>query len=304
VSVKTSGFLISYNNARIVETALRSLRFVDQLIVVDKSSTDGAAEICQRYADIFISVPWSPTVEATRAHALELCQGENIVFLDDDECLSVDAIKFIRTESKKMSADVFSFPRRDYILGRHSESAHYWPEHHVRFFRRGTVEFAPTVHAGINVLSRNIMNIPASSAYFIHHLSHANASVWIEKTNRYTSQPDRHHDIRQATISLMEYADSRFVYWKSRLKSSAGPYDEAVLLLRLVYDLVDATKVWEVTSLPDGHKAFQEICQTLMHECDKLSEMTDIKTTCLTTEAHPQCWGRRLKGFLMQFYKR
>ena len=44
---KLSGFVISYNRAPIIETCLRSLRFVDELIVVDKSSTDGTAEIDQ-----------------------------------------------------------------------------------------------------------------------------------------------------------------------------------------------------------------------------------------------------------------
>ena len=41
---KLSGFVISCNRASIIETCLRSLRFVDELIVVDKSSDDGTLE--------------------------------------------------------------------------------------------------------------------------------------------------------------------------------------------------------------------------------------------------------------------
>ena len=35
-----SGFVIAYNRAPLLGTCLRSLRFVDELIVIDKSSTD------------------------------------------------------------------------------------------------------------------------------------------------------------------------------------------------------------------------------------------------------------------------
>src|ERR1700693_5162036 len=35
-----SGFVVAYNRAALLRTCLRSLRFVDEFIVIDKSSTD------------------------------------------------------------------------------------------------------------------------------------------------------------------------------------------------------------------------------------------------------------------------
>ena len=83
-----SGFVIAYNRASLVGTSLRSLRFVDELIVIDKSSTDDTPAIARRYADKVFTVPWSPTVEETRAFALEQCRHDWIAFLDDDEMLN------------------------------------------------------------------------------------------------------------------------------------------------------------------------------------------------------------------------
>jgi hypothetical protein len=73
-SERISGFVIAYNRARLLATCLRSLRFVDELIVIDKSSTDDTPRITRRYADRVIRVPWSPTVEETRSLALEQCR--------------------------------------------------------------------------------------------------------------------------------------------------------------------------------------------------------------------------------------
>src|SRR5579863_10014753 len=90
-SQRISGFVIGYNRADLIATCLRSIRFVDELVVVDKSSTDGTRAIAARYADRVITVPWSPTVEETRAAALAQCQHDWVVFLDDDELLSPEA---------------------------------------------------------------------------------------------------------------------------------------------------------------------------------------------------------------------
>ena len=63
---RVSGFVVTYNRAALLETCLRSIRFVDELIVIDKSSTDGTRAIAKRYADRVITVPWSPTESICR----------------------------------------------------------------------------------------------------------------------------------------------------------------------------------------------------------------------------------------------
>ena len=273
-----SAFLINYNNGDIVETALRSLRFVDQLVVIDKSSTDGSDAICRRYADEFLTVPWSPTVEATRKEAFARCIHDAIIFLDGDECFSPAGIEFMRTKATGLDCDILAIPMRHYILGRHSENAYHWPEYHNRFFRRGALEFRETVHGGVLLKSDRIQMLPPDSPCCIHHLSHANASVWLEKTNRYTSQEDRAHDF-QYPRSLVEYADARLSYWKSRLKANSGQYEAAVMLLRLIYDLADAVKVIEQTLLPDGVEEFRRICAELNASYDELTRDSGITTT-------------------------
>jgi glycosyltransferase involved in cell wall biosynthesis len=120
---KISAFVIVFNRASILGTCLRALRFADELIVVDKSSTDGSRVIAGAYADDVITVPWTPTVEETRTLALSLCRHEWILFMDDDECLSASAEGYIRREIENPIADIYEIPLRHYILGRHDEGA-------------------------------------------------------------------------------------------------------------------------------------------------------------------------------------
>lgn len=254
-----SAFVVAYNRAAILGTCLRALQFADEIIVVDKSSTDDTRAVAERYATRVVTVPWSPTVEETREAALSFCSHDWILFLDDDECLSAATGPFIRGQLTQQTADIFEFPLRHYILGVHDEAAYYWPEHHVRLFRRGTVTFGATVHGGIHVHSDRRMRIPPESGVCIHHLSHPDVSSWIERTNRYTSRLDRAR-VADEGLDLATFAHARLDHW---LAGSRDGYPAAVALLRATYDIVDRLKTWEEARGLDGNALFAEACAVL-----------------------------------------
>src|SRR6185437_8922226 len=163
----------------------------DEVIVIDKASTDGSAAVAARYADRVEVVPWSPTVEETRAFALSLCRHEWVLFLDDDEILSRETGPWSRRAMTHETVEIFAIPLRHYILGEHDERAFYWPEAHHRLFRKGAIEFISTVHGGTVLKSDRIESVPTESGVCIHHLSHPDVASFIERTNRYTGRPDR-----------------------------------------------------------------------------------------------------------------
>ena len=262
-----SAFVVTYNRADTLRTCLAGARFADELIVVDKSSSDGSREIAMAIADRVVTVPWTPTVEATRALALALCRHEWVLFLDDDECLPARAAAAIRAHVQADSADIYEFPLRHYILGRHDGRAYYWPEHHVRLFRRGAVTFGGTVHAGMTRHSSRVTRLPADGTVCIHHFSNADVAGWIEKTNRYTGSPDR-ASISAGAEGLAAFARDRIDYWFARTDDSEpNGYPAAAALLRAVYDIVDGLKAWETADGADGALLLRRACAALGAEC-------------------------------------
>jgi glycosyltransferase involved in cell wall biosynthesis len=260
-----SAFVVSYNRAEILSTVLYGLSFVDEIIVVDKSSTDGSAKIASLYADRVITVPWSPTVESTRRYALEQCRGTYVLFLDDDECLNPALIHFLSAFAYS-NYDIISFPLRHYIIGQHSANAYYWPERHDRMFRRGALEFGSTVHGGIQRLSDNVFEVPFDTGAAIEHFSHESVTKWIEKTNRYTSQAARVRALYNDE-DLVSFAHKSIDDWQSRTRNSkAGSYEQAVALLRSTYDIIDRLKSWEAMNAVDGARAFASACTRLQDE--------------------------------------
>jgi glycosyltransferase involved in cell wall biosynthesis len=260
---RISAFVISFNRANILGTCLRGLAFADELIVVDKSSTDGSRAIAEALADTVLTVPWTPTVEETRTLALSLCRHEWILFMDDDECLCPGAEQRIRAEIADPRGDIYAFPLRNYILGKHDERAYYWPENHVRLFRRGAVTFSATVHAGLICHSARSVTLSPDDGVCLHHFSHADVTGWIEKANRYTSRRDR-AGIMVGPEGFSNFAHERIDHWMLRTEDIAPDgYPAAVALLRAVYDMIDALKTWEAEAGLDGHALFKRGCEAL-----------------------------------------
>jgi hypothetical protein len=274
-----SGFVVNYNHGGLLRTCLRSIRFVDELIVIDKSSTDGSLAIATTYADRVITVPWSPTADATRIMALDACRGDFIVFLDGDEAFSAEAIAYLAKEARQPGSDIYNIPQRHHIIARHDERAYYWPQRQVRAFRSGAVRFNETVHSCMDLLSEDVATPAYSSNICLHNISHLNTESWIEKTNRYTSMQDRNSTFEAADgSSLVDVARQAVERWDQKTHGSSDRYVQAVAMLRAVYDIVDAVKHWEQSEGLNLRAMIAETCAGLETSYDILERTTGMDT--------------------------
>ncbi len=240
----------------ILRAMLTAARFVDELVLIDKGRLGVSAfPISKEFDARWAREMWSPTVEQSRSMAAGLCTHDWIVCLDDDEILSPACAGTFRDFVAGNHADVLEIPIKHYILGRHDPAAYYWPEWRPVLARRGAVEYGGTVHGGVRPVGR-VERLPAAGDAFITHLSHPDVATWLEKTNRYTSQPDR------SGVSAPIHTSNLLHWAKDQLDVPAtlDEYRDSVLLLRKLYDIIDGLKRWEATQL-DGHAAFLEIAK-------------------------------------------
>jgi hypothetical protein len=122
-----------------------------------------------------------------------------------------------------------------------------------------------TIHSGI-VAVTTPYRIPPDTGVCIHHLSHKSVAQWIEKTNRYTSIPDRLH-VNHAGYDLAAFAHANIDSWIAQtVASDRGDYPTAVAILRSVYDIIDRLKIWEAEEGLGGNESFSKICKKLEAE--------------------------------------
>ena len=137
-----SAVIIAFNEEKNIRGCLESIKWVDEIIVVDSFSNDATVEICREYTDRVIQREWPGHVKQ-KQFALEQATGDWILSLDADERLSEEAAEEIesRVLQGPQSADGFIFPRQSYYLGRWISHGGWYPDSKLRLVRRGRAKW-------------------------------------------------------------------------------------------------------------------------------------------------------------------
>src|SRR4030042_239148 len=86
---KVSVALTTHNSGDLIEQCLESVRWADQVVVVDGMSTDDTARRCDAFPRVrFISVPNDPNLDVNKNIAIDHCTGDWILCLDSDEVVT------------------------------------------------------------------------------------------------------------------------------------------------------------------------------------------------------------------------
>jgi len=116
---KVSVYMITYNNEETIERALKSVRWANEIVIVDSFSNDRTVEIGRRFTDKFFQRKW-PGHRDQYQYAADLTTHEWIMFVDADEEVSPELAEEIRKElsGKVEGVDGFFVYRRTFYLGR------------------------------------------------------------------------------------------------------------------------------------------------------------------------------------------
>jgi glycosyltransferase involved in cell wall biosynthesis len=141
--VRVSAIVITKNVEPTIRRCLESLRWADEIVVVDSASTDRTSEICGEFGALFhVTEDW-PGYGPQKNRALGRASGDWVVSLDSDEWLTPE----LRAEIERAIATpggkaAFAIPRQSSFCGRYMRHSGWWPDYVVRLFRRGNARFS------------------------------------------------------------------------------------------------------------------------------------------------------------------
>jgi len=145
--VRIAANVVTLNEATRIEACLRSLRWVDELIVVDGGSDDGTVELARRIADRVEIRPFD-NFAAQRNYALNLTRADWVISLDADERVSGE-LRHEAIEAASWAGDkVWGFwvPVRTCMFGRWLRHGIVAGERKLRLFRRRGTRWVGVVH--------------------------------------------------------------------------------------------------------------------------------------------------------------
>jgi len=144
--------MITLNNGKTIERALMSISgWVDDIVVVDSHSTDGALSIIQRYTDRIFQFDTDSQRDKYQ-FAQDQCTHPWVLFIDADEWLTEELKKEIEDAlNGDPSYDGFIVERRNIYLGREIKYGGWYPDEEIRLYRKDRGGWQGGIHAKVFV---------------------------------------------------------------------------------------------------------------------------------------------------------
>jgi len=242
--------LPTFNNAATVRDTLESVKWADEILVVDSFSTDNTLEICQEYGARIIQHEYINSARQ-KNWAAPQCRHEWVLQIDTDEILEPGAREEIEAAmaSRTESVQAFRLPRKNHVLGRWMRHCGIYPDYQTRLFRHDSGRWIEReVHAHITV--------PGEVRKLKHHIMHSgmpNISKQIRNLDRYTryeADELRKQGVRFGWSRLIVRPWAIFFHRYVWLKGFLDGWRGFIVCGYLaIYDFLSTAKLWELEEL-------------------------------------------------------
>ncbi|MFZ1977991.1 MAG: glycosyltransferase family 2 protein [Bacteroidota bacterium] len=243
-----SVIVITKNEEKNISECLESVRWADEIIVVDAESSDSTVEKARMFTQKVFLHAWIGFGEA-KNFGLSKCSGEWVLWLDADERVTEE----LRAEicSAIAGADpgtaAFSMPRHANFLGRWIDHCGWYPGRVVRLFRISAATFSNhIIHEKLDVRGK-ILHLRSD----LLHYTDPNLEHYYEKFNRYTSLASDELKMQKKTFGILKLIfDPLWVFLKMyvfRMGFLDGIPGLILSALSANYVFTKYAKLWELS---------------------------------------------------------
>ena len=240
---KLSVIVPCFNEEKNIEACLESVRWADEILVVDSFSTDATLEIARRYTDRILQHEYINSA-AQKNWAIPQARHDWVLIVDCDEritpALQEEIIAILRQGSEK---DGYWIMRKNFLFGKEIRHSGWGNDSVLRLFRRDLSRYqAKRVHAEVELKKTEFLK------GFLEHHSVSSLTHWVNKINRYTSwkaqdkhdkgvaAPVAHMIIRPPMTFFKDYVLRLGILdgWRGFLIASMSAFADLVMTAKLV----------------------------------------------------------------------
>ncbi len=130
-----SAFIITYNEREKIEECLRSLAWLDEIVVVDDMSSDGTVDVCERYGAKVFQRRFTGFKDQ-KSHAMSLTSHDWVLEIDADERVSEEMRRSVLAlgEDDFAACACFEFPRLTRFWGKWIRHSSFYPDFKGRLY--------------------------------------------------------------------------------------------------------------------------------------------------------------------------
>jgi glycosyltransferase involved in cell wall biosynthesis len=201
--------MIARNEEENLGRTLESVRWADEIVIVDSGSTDRTPEIAKSFGARHVFHRDFRGHPEQKNVAMDLCTSDWILLLDADEVVSAELRQEIERVLRDPQFSAYWVPRRNLFLTRWLRHGGFYPDRKLRLFRRGAARHeegvgphgTPKVEGASGVLKGDLM-----------HYAYPELDMYLEHMNRYSSEASEYLYVRGKTSrSIYAFGWNAFV---------------------------------------------------------------------------------------------
>ena len=192
--IKISILLPTYNCENTIISTLKSIKWSDEILVVDSFSNDSTLDIIKEYG---VNIIQHEYINSARQKnwALQYCTHDWVFQIDSDELLEPNAENIIRSAISNSTENIhcFKMPRKNHVLGKWVKYGGLYPDWEYRLFRKkygkwwdrevhsriivpGKIDLlkTPLIHNGMPNISKQLSNLDRYTRYEADELNKRN----------------------------------------------------------------------------------------------------------------------------------
>lgn len=180
---KISVIIITGNEEKNIRECLDSVKWADEIIVVDSESTDDTIGIAKTFTDKVVIHKWEGYA-AQKAYALSLTKNEWVLSVDADERITHELAQEILTmDFENPNVNGYKIHRENYFLGKKIRYCGWGNDYQLRLFKKSKTRLTDRlVHEGF-VVDGDISTLKNSMI----HYSYENLKEGFAKINEYST---------------------------------------------------------------------------------------------------------------------
>ncbi len=211
--MKLSVVILTKNSEADIEKLIHSLRFCDEVLIVDDESTDKTAERAKSLGAQVYSRPLSGDFATQRNFADSRAIGDWILHIDSDEEVNDALAGEIMLKMKNPSVSAYYIKRRDFFWGREVRYGDVWTARSrgfIRLYQKNSGTWEGTVHEKFTT-NKQISKLQNA----IIHRPHPTIAEFIGEVNHYSTLRARELESqgrRVNIVSVVLYPLLKFIY--------------------------------------------------------------------------------------------
>jgi glycosyltransferase involved in cell wall biosynthesis len=204
-----TSIVLTHNSRKTIQKTLESIRWCDEILIVDDNSVDDTIAIAKRYPVKIIQHHLENDFAVQRNFALGQAKGNWILFVDSDEVVPDSLQNEIKQKIKESFVAGYYIKRRDYLFNQELKYGETANVQLLRLARKGAGRWTRPVHEVWEINGKtSLLNEP------LLHYPHPTVGLFLSDINTYSTRNACYlfnNNVHISCFSVIAYPAGKFI---------------------------------------------------------------------------------------------